>query len=391
MADYWTSDLTSGDSSHESKTEASSAPQSQSSVMAASITDSHVLLLLSSGSVIVLRIDTSTLQLVAIPIPEEVVHSIDSAVCACCLSEGPVLLPPTHAPNGHEPSNAPCLLICRQGGEVDMYDIETWRVVGSLTLGGAYMSVVEVRLDAFGPLSSARPDLTDPRPNSVALAPNPFLVLLLSDGTLLVSKSNCWARWLLCRSSESLLFLHNQSTCVQAYASHWHGQMLRFRPFNAWKLPELAPMDHRPRLRRFEGLGEDVAYSGLMVTGPRPCLLVATRHSLVMHPFFVGHNQGGQPTEMAAFTPFHNVNCPFGFVASTGPYQLRDISVLCVGQRRGEQVFMCGAWFSCNRVSITGRCWHPDWAVSLPHAPGQPLAPTEAGSARYPASRRILS
>ncbi|GAB4813518.1 hypothetical protein N2152v2_000564 [Parachlorella kessleri] len=71
-----------------------------------------------------------------------------------------------------------------------------------------------------------------------------------------------------------------------------------------------------PRFVRFDRLGEALAPGevpcwGLFVAGQSPHLLVAARGTLYAHPLFLPAGLGA-----AGFTPFHNVNCPYGFITA---------------------------------------------------------------------------
>ena len=119
---------------------------------------------------------------------------------------------------------------------------------------------------------------------------------------------------------------------VQAYRPFWDGTSLRLKPLPLG-LDANGPVGEATgaqpsRLRRFEGLGEDVPCSGVAISGARPCMLIAARQTLVAHPLALGPAREGQPVGVAAFTPFHNVNCPFGFITSTGLRARRE-GVLC--------------------------------------------------------------
>ncbi|KAK9815325.1 hypothetical protein WJX72_001813 [[Myrmecia] bisecta] len=68
------------------------------------------------------------------------------------------------------------------------------------------------------------------------------------------------------------------------------------------------------RLTRFDCLGEQFPYSGVFVAGPRPVWLIASRGRYVGHAMEV---EG----QVASMTPFHNVNCPQGFITAAGSGQ----------------------------------------------------------------------
>ncbi|EFJ51734.1 hypothetical protein VOLCADRAFT_87503 [Volvox carteri f. nagariensis] len=85
--------------------------------------------------------------------------------------------------------------------------------------------------------------------------------------------------------------------------------------------PRMARFDHlaytdpsskshsRTDIRKYPVASQGTSYSGVFVAGSRPLWLVASRGGLVPHPMFA---EGA----VAAMTPFHNANCPLGFISA---------------------------------------------------------------------------
>lgn len=63
--------------------------------------------------------------------------------------------------------------------------------------------------------------------------------------------------------------------------------------------------------------GPQLHYSGVLVCGPKPLWLVATRGGFVAHPM-----EGGVGA-VDAFCGFHNINCPYGYIAAARAGDMR--------------------------------------------------------------------
>lgn len=166
----------------------------QPTVTGAHLTNDFVLLLLSSGDVVLLRVDPETLRLVAVPGPASAPPgAAQPPVEAACLSEGPWT--PAAWGAGHA---GRCSVLCRKGGVLELFSTDSWTLLGQATLDIA-CPVTELRLDSFGALASARPDQKAPAVSAVPLAADPFLVALLQDGSVQVgtrclrgTRARCW-------------------------------------------------------------------------------------------------------------------------------------------------------------------------------------------------------
>lgn len=77
-------------------------------------------------------------------------------------------------------------------------------------------------------------------------------------------------------------------------------------------VPPLFTKASGPVICRFHGLGEQLKYDGFFIAGKEAWWLIVSRGTLISHP----HQTIGAPN-IRCFTPFHNVNCPHGFIIST--------------------------------------------------------------------------
>jgi cleavage and polyadenylation specificity factor subunit 1 len=230
-------------------------------------------------------------------------------------------------------------LLCRAGGTCQLYALPGWRLVwasaGSLAdaptlltaAGDAYpgaaeaatsldgaeaevpgsgssSEVVELRLVSFGPPAGGRRDVAAARGGAAPAAAAPLLLALTADHQLLAYRA------------------------FVAPGSSRDGSRVRLRfrrlPLDVPPLlpPAGSPADgstpRLPRLHPFEGLGEEAPHSGVFVAGLHPHWLVAARGTLLAHPHHLQQTPGGPAAAAVGFTPFHNVNCPHGFILATG-------------------------------------------------------------------------
>lgn len=202
LVDHWAADLARG---------AGCDPADPGvSVAAAHVADTAVLVRLSSGAVTLLRLDPDTLALEPVrraaprhgpadadrsaspPIPVLGAGGATTAACLASLAGG---------------SHATTVVLCRQGGALEVYDANTWELVlreehfvdGKDVLGGcpgprpglsptpAAVTVCELLVEAPSSLALLRPDLHETaRPSAVPPSQHPLLLALLSDGALLV-------------------------------------------------------------------------------------------------------------------------------------------------------------------------------------------------------------
>ncbi|RMZ55782.1 hypothetical protein APUTEX25_005823 [Auxenochlorella protothecoides] len=320
------------------------------SVLAAHITDTAALVRLSCGALALLRLDPDSLALAPVRLgaaqggrddlsqpdgsgPLTLIGS--SAVTAACLASLPAA--------GSTLQRA-IVALCREGGALEVYDADTWELVLREEDFVRGKAATEVLIAAPTSLAALRPDLRDAaRPSAVAPSQHPYLLALLSDGTLL------------------------------AYRAFWTGGQLRFK-----------------RLL-LDGMGEDLACSGFLLAGAKPLLLVASRNTLVPHPFGLG-----QHLPLAAFTPFHNVNCPFGFVASA-PDVARSQGGLHIGQLP-PRTRLDGPWARQKialRATPLQATFYPEASLIgllvCRHAPYTPAMPEEDGSEPHAAYSYALA
>eukprot|EP00887_Chlorella_sp_A99_P001781 scaffold19.g1781.t1 len=310
-------------------------------IVAADICDPYVLVLLSSGGAALLVADAAAGSLGPPPDPAHATAAAavlgrgaasQPAITAACLHfDSCNWLRRNVGSDGGSAGAGHYCLVAMQGGGCELYELPTWRSVfacGSLLeappllldrsssdgtgqplqeqqqqqqqAAGAAGSIVEVRLESFGPAGEGRGDPGAARSSRAPACEAPVLVTLASDHTLLA---------------------------YQAFASSGDedgddgGLRLRRLPLGLPPLlppppppPAAAPQPpqllRRQRLVRFDALGEDSPHAGIFLAGAHPAWLLATRGSLLAHPHLL-------PPGAAAgsFTPFHNVNCPHGFIA----------------------------------------------------------------------------
>ncbi|GLI63466.1 hypothetical protein VaNZ11_006440, partial [Volvox africanus] len=139
-----------------------------------------------------------------------------------------------------------------------------------------------------------------------------------------------------------------------------------------------------PRMVRFDHLAytdpsakgsqsHGPSYSGIFIAGVRPLWLVASRGALVPHPMFV---EGA----VASLTPFHNVNCPMGFITACSSRGLLKVCQLPPHTRLDTP------WVSRRvplRVTVHRLAWFRDAgllaAITSRIVPSRPRPPEEPG------------
>ncbi|GFR46061.1 hypothetical protein Agub_g7531 [Astrephomene gubernaculifera] len=113
--------------------------------------------------------------------------------------------------------------------------------------------------------------------------------------------------------------------------------------------------------------------SGIFLSGSRPLWLVASRGGLVPHPMFV---EGA----VAGLTPFHNVNCPLGFITACSSRGQLKVCVL------PQHCRLDGPWVT-RRVPLRATPHRLAWfreggllaAITSRIVPSRPRPPEEPG------------
>lgn len=366
-------------------------------IVAADICDPYVVLLLSDGSAALLATDSEGRRLapLAAEDAEAAVAALQPAteadsLTACSLYRDACAWlrecdfgAAADSGSGDVSGSTYCLL-CRASGAVELFALPGWRSVfscASLAEGPPLLAssgsaaaaaaldpgeepappVLEARLVSFGAVGAGRTDAAAARASRAAACEAPLLLALTADHQLLTYKAFC---------------------CPHVAASSSGGVQLRFKRLRLDVPPLLPPAAgassagaaqpwRLQRLHCFEGMGEELPFSGVFVTGeaelglgrqrlsasmsgacvpvnspmaaarpgvrlsllpsillppfphPRagqhPHWVIAARGALLAHPHHLPPPAGpGQPPIGAAgFTPFHNVNCPWGFILAT--------------------------------------------------------------------------
>lgn len=325
---------------------ASQLASSNASIVAAHFCDPFALLLLSDGCGAMLAADSASGRLSVDESPAAaaaLTHSSPSGritaaslfadTCGWLMARLPAL--DDSCSGGHAAAYA---LLCRSGGICQLYALPGWQLVwasdlslaaaptlltaaGDADLGaaqapvtlddeqdggqGSGAEIVETLLVSFGPSAGGRQGAAALRGGAGPAAAAPILLALTAEHQLLAYRA---------------FVAHGSSPAT-------NGIRLRFRRLPL-DLPPLLPpagssaassTPRLPRLHPFEGLGEEHPHSGVFVSGQHPHWLVATRGTLLAHPHHLQRQAHGNTAAGAVgFTPFHNINCPHGFILAAG-------------------------------------------------------------------------
>lgn len=315
-------------------------------IVAADICDPFVLLLLSDGSAVLLAADPPTSRLSVDAVGPDVAAlrptNAGDRITACSLFADSCGWLASQQPQqqqqqqqlGDRRAGLAYALLCRASGACQLYALPAWQLVfassDGLAAGAALLlpapreagsgggaaaagtadeaegaaEVVEARLVSFGAVAAGRRDAAAAKANTSPACEAPVLLALTADHQLLSYKA----------------FFAPPAGGSSRGGSSGVGGSLRFRR-QRLDLPPLlppAPGAEQLRLRRlhcFEGLGEDAPYSGVFVSGQHPHWLVASRGRLLPHPHHLP--LGGAASGVAGFAPFHNINCPHGFIVAS--------------------------------------------------------------------------
>uniref|UniRef100_A0A8V5H1H0 Cleavage and polyadenylation specific factor 1 n=1 Tax=Melopsittacus undulatus TaxID=13146 RepID=A0A8V5H1H0_MELUD len=212
-------------------------------------------------------------------------------------------------------------LVAREGGSLEIYHLPEWRLV---FLVKNFPMGQRVLVDSsFG----------HPVPGAAASEPGRQGELPMVKELLLVGLGHRRARpYLLAHVDQELLiyeaFSHDsqlgQNNLKVRFKKVPHNIHFRERkPKGSRKKPDAGEElgGPRPRLARFRPFQDIYGYSGVFICGPCPhWLLVTSRGALRLHPMSIDG-------AVDSFAPFHNVNCPKGFLYFNRQGELR-ISVL---------------------------------------------------------------
>lgn len=131
-----------------------------------------------------------------------------------------------------------------------------------------------------------------------------------------------------------------------------------------------------PRLTRFDALGEHVPHSGICVTGRMSVWLVAARGTLWAH-----RRRSLVDRHVVGFTPFHNPNCPHGFIevleGSSG-----SLSISGLPWRQRLDTYMARQKIPIRATPVKA-CMYPEArlvaAITAVQRPYRPFLPAEPG------------
>lgn len=265
------------------------------SIVAADILDPYIALLLSDGSAVLLAADPAARRLAAVPTGDAEAAAAAlrpgagaDGITACSLYRDSCswlrqAVGGAVAADGCDadaPAGSFCLL-CRASGACQLFALPGWQPVfscagladgppqlipGSSTAAvaaavdpgdGPMPPVVEARLVSFGPVGAGRSDAAAGRASRAGACEAPLLLALTADHQLLAYKA---------------------FACKDAAGSSGGGTQLRFRRLRL-DVPPLVPPAAAPppagpaptwrlqRLHCFEGMGEELPFSGVFVAG----------------------------------------------------------------------------------------------------------------------------
>ncbi|KAL4424540.1 hypothetical protein ABPG77_010120 [Micractinium sp. CCAP 211/92] len=336
LQDVWAADLA-------GSAGAAAADGAAASIVAADVRDPYVALLLSDGSAALLEADPEARRLNPLSTGDAEAAAAAAlrpaadadGIVACSLYgdtcgwlRQAVVGVAADASNAAAEGATYCL-VCRASGAIELFALPSWqRVFASAGLAdghpllfsgssagavdpgeGSGPPVVEARLVSFGPVGAGRSDAAAGRASGAAACEAPLLLALTADHQLLAYKAFAWP----------------------SSASGGGIAQLRFRrvqldvppllpPAAAASAAGAAPALRLQRLHCFEGMGEEIPFSGVFVAGQHPHWLIAAWGALLAHPHHLPQPAAPGQAALGAvgFTPFHNVNCPWGFILATG-------------------------------------------------------------------------
>jgi cleavage and polyadenylation specificity factor subunit 1 len=257
--------------------------------------DAYVLVLLETKVAVLLQLVNGTLS--------EIIRISNRSVEACCLYRDTA---------GWVSPQESILMIVADGHDtLEMYALpkkeSVWRchcaaqgygvlhhsdtTIGDNSSGGVF--IVDVNMTSFPAPSDMRSDLG--KPMTVAPCSLPVVVALTNDGRLLAYRATSSSS----SAMMSRIYLSNMPPRISKNS-----------------------VSKRRRIASFHALGEHIPFSGFFIAGDTPYWLIAHRGRLLAHPHHHHHqhHQGGGFT--SGFTPFHNVNCPWGFITAESQQEI---------------------------------------------------------------------
>lgn len=326
--EFWTRDL---------------ASSREITIAAAHIADPYILLQFSTGLLCLLRADAGTCSVGPLP-AGPALQALGPVAAACLYTDTCNWLQRSLA--AAEAPRVYCMT-CTSAGDLSLYSLPSakeqdeqsevslvWTTTGfgagytilkpgdtalantMSTTSDTVPVVKEIRLDSFASIAACRPDVLGAKQSSMPLCDAPILVALTADHTLLVYKA--------------VRDLGSPNNAAGDLASPFKFIRTHLRGVPPTLPPALSSSNsptpnpppatetaaapiYRSRLVLFDGLGEDIPHSGIIVTGALPIWLVAQRGSISAVPMRLPQN-----VHAFGLTPFHNPLCPHGFITVVG-------------------------------------------------------------------------
>ena len=298
-----------------------------SAIASAQIFDPYVIVRLSDGSIRLLVGDENKMTLALMdsgPIPTSAVTSftlVDDAVAAADAPGGGerhsgwIHRAATNGSltglEGSKKKGAPTqretiIALTRTGGSLDLFSLPSctriWAADG-LSEGARVLSPrIKVNADA------SVPDIVDIRVDSFESShERPLLTAVRGDGTLLVYRGFIVPAGTTRDGDSDDVLTENELRFARVHVDI-EGAGLNVAGLGA--AGQMRDSLAGARLTRIDNVGDGQGIQGVFVAGPYPLWLIVRRSRVLALPT---RGEG----EIVAFTPFHNVNCPNGFILGT--------------------------------------------------------------------------
>ena len=259
--------------------------------------DAYVLVLLESKVAVIFQLVNGTIS--------EIIRISDRPVEACCLYRDTA--------GWVSPQESIILIIADGHDTLEMYALpkmeSVWKCHGAAQgygvlhhsdtsgggNGGGGVFIVDVNMTSFPATSDMRSDLG--KPMMEAPCSLPVVVALTNDGRLLAYRAI------------------SSSSSSPAMMSRIYLSNMPLRISNSI-------VSKRRRITSFHALGEHIPFSGFFIAGDTPYWLIAHRGRLLAHPHHHHHQHHQDGGFTSGFTPFHNVNCPWGFITAESQQEI---------------------------------------------------------------------